>query len=147
MTFANTSDVAAELGRPIPSDSNIIAQWNRWLTRIENQILHRIPDLMERVADGVLSGDLVGDIEAAAVARKVLNPEGLRQSTKTIDDGSVTKIVDSARSVGEVGLLDEEWDLLLGESDGAFSIRTASAGTPAAFYNDPWPNRGLPGWS
>jgi len=124
MTYANTSDVAAELGRPIPTDPNVIAQWNRWLTRIENQILARVPDLADRVAAGTLTAGLIADIEASAVARKALNPEGVRQMTRAIDDGSVTKTIDQTRSAGELELTDDDWLLLLPRrSRGAFTIR------------------------
>lgn len=134
MTYANIADVAAELGRPIPTASETIAQWNRWLTRIENRILARIPDLADRITAGELTTALVADVEAAAVARHALNPEGVRQMTRAIDDGSVTKLIDQARSAGELDLTHEEWALLLPTSDsGAFSTRPYSepdAGLP-----------------
>lgn len=125
MAFANVSDVAAELGRPIPADDlAVIAQWGRWLTRIDNLIRLRIPDLDDRVAADPNLAAILVDVEAAAVARKALNPEGLRSTTTTVDDGSVTKLVDSSRSVGEIDLLDSEWDLLIPETpSGAFSTR------------------------
>jgi len=124
MTYASVADVAAELGRPVPTDDPTVAQWGRWLTRVENQILARIPDLHARVAAGSPTADLVADIEATAVARKALNPEGLRSTTRSIDDGSVTKTVDQARSAGELELTDDEWALLLPRpSRGAFTIR------------------------
>lgn len=134
MTYANITDVAAELGRPIPTDPNTIAQWNRWLTRIENRILARIPDLTDRVTAGEISAGLVADLEASAVARKALNPEGVRQMTRAIDDGSVTKTIDQTRSAGELELTEDEWALLLPTSEsGAFSTRPGSEpdhGTP-----------------
>lgn len=124
MTYASVADVAAELGRPVPTDPNIVAQWERWLTRVENQILDRIPDLADRIAVGRPTAELVADIEAAAVARKALNPEGLRSTTRSIDDGSVTKTIDQTRSAGELELTDDEWARLLPRrSRGAFTIR------------------------
>lgn len=135
MTYANIIDVAAELGRPVPVDAPTIAQWNRWLTRIENIILARIPDLADRIAAGELTAALVADVEAAAVARHALNPEGVRQVTRAIDDGSVTKLIDQARSAGELDLTNEEWALLLPTSDvGAFSTRPYSEPD----YGTPW---------
>lgn len=138
MTYADVSDVAAELGRSTPTDPNTIAQWERWLTRVENIILARIPDLATRITDGEISEALVVDLEAAAVARKVLNPEGLRQITKAIDDGSVTKTVDQARSAGNLDLTAEEWALLLPTADtGAFSTRPgfeADASSPWEYW-------------
>lgn len=124
MTYASVSDVAAELGRPTPTDPPIVAQWQRWLSRVENMIRARIPDLDALVTAGTPSEALVVDVEAAVVARKVLNPEGLRQVTRAIDDGSVTKTVDQTRSSGELGLTEDDWGLLLPTADsGAFSTR------------------------
>lgn len=124
MTYGNVNDVAAELGRPTPTDPETLAQWGRWLTRIENIIVARIPDLNDRVSAGEISIDLLADIEAAAVARKVLNPEGIRQVTRAVDDGSVTKTIDQTRSSGVLDLTDDEWALLLPKADGgAFSTR------------------------
>lgn len=124
MTYGNVNDVAAELGRPTPTDQDVLAQWGRWLTRIENIIIARIPDLNDRVSAGEINIDLLADIEAAAVARKVLNPEGIRQVTRAVDDGSVTKTIDQTRSSGALDLTDDEWALLLPKADGgAFSTR------------------------
>lgn len=124
MTYASVADVAAELGRPVPTDEPTVAQWERWLNRVENQILDRIPDLHERVAAGKPTAELVADVEASAVARKALNPEGLRSTTRSIDDASVTKTIDQTRSTGELELTDGEWALLLPRpSRGAFTIR------------------------
>lgn len=138
MTYANVSDVAAELGRSTPTDPNIVAQWERWLTRVENIILARIPDLADRIAAGEISAPLVVDLEAAAVARKVLNPEGLRQITRAIDDGSVTKTVDQTRSAGALDLTEEEWALLLPAADtGAFSTRPGFEADTSSPW-EPW---------
>jgi len=124
VTYATENDVAAELGRPTPTDPTVVAQWRRWLTRIENMIVARIPDLVDRITAGEIQQGLVADVEASAVARKILNPEGLRQITKAIDDGSVTKLIDQSRSTGELGLTEDEWALLLPTADsGAFSTR------------------------
>lgn len=124
MTYATVADVAAELGRPVPTDDPTIAQWERWLTRVENQVLARIPDLHARVLAGSPTAELVADVEATAVARKALNPEGLRSTTRSIDDASVTKTIDQTRSTGELELTDDEWDMLLPRPvRGAFTIR------------------------
>lgn len=124
MTYASVADVADELGLPTPTDEPTVAQWNRWLTRVENQILDQIPDLHDRVAAGKPTAELVADIEAAVVARKAQNPEGLRSTTRSIDDGSVTKTIDQERSAGELELTDREWARLLPRRRrGAFTIR------------------------
>ncbi len=113
MTLANVSDVAAELGRPTPSDVETLTQWNRWLMRVEATIRARVRDLDARIADGDLASDLVSGIESAAVARVVRNPEGLRQVSKTVDDGTVSKTRDAVLSDGQLRITDEEWALLL----------------------------------
>jgi len=141
VTFAVPQDVAAELGRPLPTKAEELAQWGRWLQRAENQIRARIPDLDSKVADDPDLRNRVIDVESAAVARKALNPEGLRQTTKSVDDGSVTKIVDSSRSIGEVEITESEWALLTVNTAGAFSIRTATSTPPQPYYNDHWPAR------
>jgi hypothetical protein len=139
VTYANVNDVAAELGRPAPTDPDVVAQWNRWLTRIENMIIARIPDLEARVTAGEITPGILADVEASAVARKILNPEGLRQVTKAIDDGSVTKIIDQSRSTGELGLTEDEWALLLPTADsGAFSTRPGFEPDTVAPWGVPW---------
>lgn len=138
MTYAGVSDVAAELGRPTPTDAPTLAQWERWLSRVENMIRARIPDLDALVTAGTPSEAIVVDVEAAVVARKVLNPEGLRQVTRAIDDGSVTKTVDQTRSSGELMLTDDEWGFLLPTAEAeAFSTRPGfepDTGTPAGVW-------------
>lgn len=124
MTYASPADVAAEMGRS--ADSLTPAeeiQYQAWLGRVEATIKTRIPDLDARVASGALDEATVISVEAAAVARKALNPEGLRQVTKSIDDGSVTKVRDTELSSGVLFITDDEWLLLLPRRPrGAFSV-------------------------
>ncbi len=124
MTHATPADVAAELGRSAESlTAAETIQYQAWLRRIEATIKVRIPDLDARIAAGTLDVDTVISVEAAAVARKALNPEGLRSITRSIDDGSVTKMRDSDLSNGVLFIADDEWLLLLPvEPRGAFSI-------------------------
>ena len=137
MMKATVADVAAELGQALPDDPHIIAQWNRWINRADTIIRARIPDLDARILAGTLSSLVVVDIQAAAVARKALNPEGLRQTTMSVDDGSVTRIVDSARSIGEIVILPEEWERLLpGKTSPVWSLRPHF--TPDRGTREPW---------
>jgi hypothetical protein len=125
MTYATVSDVAARLGRPITTEAET-AQVDAWLTDVEVIIRSRIPDLDERIGDGRLAEGVVVMVEAAAVVRKVLNPEGLRQvaHTRSLDDWSETtsETRDRLVSDGFLGLTDDEWALLLATSTGAWTI-------------------------
>jgi len=122
MSYTTIADVAAELGRPIPTDAATIAQWNWWIVGAENQIRAAVPDLDARIAADPTFRDVVVHIVAAAVARVARNPEGLRQITKSIDDGSVTKTVDNSRSAGGLVITDDEWAQLLPLNE-AFTVR------------------------
>lgn len=112
MTYANAQDVADELGRATFTGPEL-NRVNAWLKRVELIIRAKIPDLDDKVASGDIDADAVVSVEAAAVARKVLNPEGLRSTTRSVDDGSIHKTTDSKFSDGVIRLTDEEWDLLL----------------------------------
>lgn len=122
MSFTTIADVAAELGLPIPTDLPTITQWNWWISSAESQIRARVPDLDARVAADPAFRDVLVHVVAAAVARVVRNPEGLRQITRAVDDGSVTKIVDSSRSAGGLYITDDEWALLVPLNQ-AFTVR------------------------
>lgn len=124
MVYATIQDVAAELGRTAFTDPAEIAQLNAWLRRANATIKVRVPDLDARVDSGSLSAEVVASIEAAAVARKALNPKGLRSSMRSVDDGSIQETVDSTQSDGVIRIMDDEWMLLLGrQTRGAFSVR------------------------
>ena len=137
MTYANVMTVAAEIGRPITS-ADEIAQVNAWLTRANLTIRARIKDLDELVAAGEIDSEAVASVEAAAVARKVHNPRGLRSTLVSIDDGSIQETTDSSQSDGAIRILDAEWELLIPAGrGGAFSIRMTA--TPESRFRDPWP--------
>lgn len=112
MTYATPDDVATELGREISADGMEYRQVGKWLNRCEMQIRQRIPVLDDWCADETYKA-IVVEVESAAVARKALNPEGLRSTMTQIDDGSLQTTYDSARPVGEVVVLESEWDMLL----------------------------------
>jgi len=125
VTYATVQDVADELGLPsIPTDQ--IPQVTGWLRRIEATIKTRVTDLDARITAGTLDLEIVVGIEAAAVARKADNREGLRSVTRSVDDGTVTKVRDSAFSDGQLRITDDEWSLLLpAPQSEALSIRYA----------------------
>lgn len=118
MTYANLKDVSDRLGKPIV-DSQAVAQVTAWLSDAENIILSRIPDLAQKVEDGIVLADVVKAVEANAVIRKIRNPDG--KQNERIDDYSYGLNAEAAR--GEVYLTDEEWAILTpSTSNEAFSI-------------------------
>lgn len=139
MTYADVADVAAELGQPVFTDENVVAQIDAWLLRAEAVIRRRIPDLDDLVSDGGIDVALVVNVEAAVVARKVRNPEGLHQSTVAVDDGTVTKIRQGAGVDADLQPTEAEWALLMPpETSSAFTIRPSGTG-PTSHYPDRWP--------
>lgn len=117
--YANLTDVADRLGRPI-SDPLEVTQVNAWLADTEAIIRARIPDLDQRVEDGDLSADVVRMVMTNAVVRKALNPTG--KQNERVDDYSYGLTEDAAR--GDLFLTDAEWDLITPVAmTGAFSTR------------------------
>lgn len=122
MTYANLTDVSTRLGRPITSPDEV-AQVNAWLADVESAILERVPDLDERVNDGLLSAATVVRIEAGAVVRRILNPGGLTSVTRSVDDVQVTERREG-QSQSTDWLTDADWAALLPiAARGAFSTR------------------------
>lgn len=123
MTYATLLDVADELGRSSISDPGEVAQVNAWLRRAEATIKVRVPDLDSRIASGALSTEVVAGVEAAIVARKVLNPEG--KQNERIDDYSYGRV--EAAATVDLEPTPGEWALLLPApaKRGAFTIRPA----------------------
>lgn len=101
MAYAQTNDVAAELGRPAASAAET-TQWVAWLDRVERTITRAFTraglDLEDQlVANDPYVGDVI-DVEVAAVIRKIQNPIwGLTSTTRSIDDASVTERREGAR--------------------------------------------------
>ena len=119
MAYANLTDVADRLGRPI-SDPLEVKQVNAWIGDVEAIIRVRIPDLDERVAGGVPSPEVVAMVVTNAVVRKTLNPTG--KQNERIDDYSYGLTEAAAR--GDLFLTADEWELLRPLSGtGAFSVR------------------------
>lgn len=118
MPFATISDVSTRLGRPITSPDEV-AQVEAWIGDVEAIILHRIPDLQDRVTAGSPTAAVVAAVEANAVIRKIKNPDG--KVSEGLDDYNY-RLNENSRK-GELFLTDEEWDLLTpGTPDGAWTI-------------------------
>lgn len=126
MSYANTSDVEVELGRPASSSAET-DQWQAWLDRVERSIERGFRKNTLVLADQIVLGNPtvedVIDVEVAAVIRKVNLPMGGKTSTtRSIDDASITERFDADSSGLE--LTEVEWDSLLPGADAqAFSTR------------------------
>lgn len=126
MSYANTSDVELELGRPASSSAES-AQWQAWLDRVERAIERGFRRsglvLADQMALGDPTIDDIVDVEVAAVIRRIYAPApGRTSTTRSVDDASITD-----RFEGDtygLDLTDDEWTSLLPGSDAqAFSTR------------------------
>lgn len=138
MTYAVVTDVAVRLGRTV-SDAVEIAQINAWIADAEAFIANKIPDIAARVDAGRPTADTVKAVVAAAVCRKVLNPEGKKD--QRVDDFSYGLHPDAARA--DIHFTDDEWALLTPDSgaQGAFtavSTRAALARSGQWLTPDVW---------
>ena len=116
MSYASTNDVKVSLGRPLSDDED--TQADALLDRVELRISSRIPTLEARLIaeDSLL--DLLVEVEADVVARKIDNPSGYLQE----QDGDYMYTRDRALlKSGGLALTDDEWSRL-GVTKGAFTI-------------------------
>lgn len=129
MAYAQTSDVAVELGRPAssPAESD---QWQAWLSRVERAIVRGFSAaglvLADEITAGTVTTDDVRDVEVAVVIRKIQNPTwGESSTTRTIDDGSITKRREGGDlNADPLALLPSDWNgLLPGAQSSGFSTR------------------------
>ena len=144
MSYASTDDVQVSLGRPLTDDE--VTQADALLERVERRIYAQISDLDDRLAAEVNLTDLLVEIEADAVARKIDNPRGVLQE----QDGDYMYTLDrSVHKSGGLALTDDEWSRL-GISKGAFTIAPYLGRTPGvepANYPPVYPWTSEPGWS
>lgn len=116
MAYASLADVQVSLGRPLTEDEE--TQAGALLARVETRIYARISDLNTRLAAEANLADLLVEVEADVVARKIDNPRGYLQE----QDGDYMYTLDrSQRKRGGLALADDEW-ARLGVSAGAFTI-------------------------
>lgn len=119
---ASVQDVATQLGRPI-DDPLEINQITAWIEMAELAILQRYPNLDQLIADKRVSQNAVNMVEASAVARHSLNPEGYTSKSERIDDYQQT--YGMANSAVGITFTDSEWALLTPSdsgAEGAFTI-------------------------
>lgn len=126
MTYAQVSDVAKRLGRPI-SDQAEIDQVTAWLEDVESIIVERFTRaglvLSTQIALNNPSLASVVRVESDAVIRRIYQPlPGRTSTTRSVDDASVTDRWEGSGSYD--WLTDGEWsDLLPSVTAGAFSTR------------------------
>ena len=126
MSVVTIQDVQARLGRVLTDLEQ--AQVNAWLEDLGALVRARVPDLEEQLDAGTMDRSVLKLVFVQAIRRLLLNPEGLRQYTESIDDYSVTKTVDSSVSSSALYLSDDEWAMLLpATADGAYTIRAVGA--------------------
>lgn len=119
---ASVQDVATQLGRPI-DDPLEINQVTAWIEMAELAIRQRYPNLDQLIADKRISQNAVNMVEASAVARHSLNPEGYTSKSERIDDYQQTYGMTNS-SIG-ITFTDSEWALLAPSdsgAEGAFTI-------------------------
>jgi len=116
--YANLTDVAERLGRPI-TDTDEVAQVNAWIGDVEALIHARIRNLAPG-EEGHPSFEVVTMVVCNAVIRKIKNPDG--KQNERIDDYSYGLTEEAAR--GALFLTDDEWALLAPvTATGAFSVQ------------------------
>lgn len=120
--FATPSDVAA-VWRPLTdAEFTVAASLLRYASML---IRAAVPLVDEWVADGSLEAPAPQYVAVELVRRRMLNPEGHRNGSVSIDDFQRSWTIDSARSVGGLTLTDDLMDWLRpgGAPKGAFTIR------------------------
>lgn len=120
--YATVQDVADELATQIDGASPKGKQIARWIMRAENLIRLHIPLLDEWCDQDPAYTSIVNDVIVNVVARKARNPDGTYSQTVSADDASFTRTMStSAGSLGEINILEDEWDLLLKRTRGSIS--------------------------
>ena len=116
MSFATVENVATEIGRPIPATE--MPQVQQWIDRVEARIRLRVPGVDDLATEPAYRESVTG-VVVAVVARKVLNPEGLR--SERIDDYYADR---GSTGAAELWPTQAEWEELIPASSvGAFSTR------------------------
>ena len=115
------ADVAVTLGRPAPdAGSPVEAQWELWIGYAYRSIERRAERLGLTLAD--LNADDVDMVVRESVAAKIKNPDAIKRTDMSLDDGRISK--DFSQSSGQVTILPEWWELLFPEDSAqAWSTR------------------------
>lgn len=117
---ATVQQVGELLQRDI-TDELETRQVTRWIEYADMLIRRRYPNLDALITDGSINSDAVDMVEAMAVARYALNPEGVTSRSTSIDDYQETQGLRNAQP--GIVILDTEWALI--------APKTTTAGTGA----------------
>lgn len=122
MAYTSVTDVQVRLMRDLTEAETAAA--GVWIDDLEAEIEHKVTGgLAAAIAAGTVLEATVRRVVSQAVRRVLLNPEGLRIRSSSIDDYQSSATVDTALSSGQLYLTEEEWSLLLpGTSGEAFTI-------------------------
>lgn len=128
MAYADPQDVAVRLGRSLTDDE--LAQAYYYLEDIEAMIRLRIGTLDSKATADEYYLAVVVAVEAKAVKRVFMNPNGIRQHSEAVDDGSSSDTYDTAISAGDLYVSDDEWVQLGGGKRGSGSFSMARGYAP-----------------
>lgn len=117
---ATVQQVGELLQRDI-TDPLEVKQVSRWIEYADMLIRRRYPNLDTLITDGIINSDAVDMVEAMAVARYALNPEGVTSRSTSIDDYQETQGLRNAQP--GIVILASEWALI--------APKTTTAGTGA----------------
>lgn len=106
MAYATVEDVEVRFIRTLDVDETDFVTAR--LDDVELIIKSRIPDLDQKVTDGVLSAGLVAMVEADVVIRLLRNPEAVVGET----DGNYSYQLNWSTVTGRLTIMPDEWRLL-----------------------------------
>ncbi len=123
---ATVQQVGELLQRDI-TDQLETKQVTRWIEYADMLIRRRYPNLDTLITDESINSDAVDMVEAMAVARYALNPEGVTSRSTSIDDYQETQGLRNAQP--GIVILDAEWALIAPfKHDGAGAFTIVPAG-------------------
>ena len=143
--FADVADVEG-IWRTLTDEESQLAA--AWLLEASQQIRDEVPDVDgldvdERITAGSLSPDTVRSVAARMVRRVLMNPEGIRQRSHTLDDFQETVTIDSALSSSEMHITPREMNRLTGLRGRRRAFEIDTRPDPAQFVSStvrcsPW---------
>jgi hypothetical protein len=106
MAYASVDDVAVRWSRDLSCEERELVSVR--LEDVERLIRRRVPNLDDRLADGLIDVEDLIQVEADAVLRLARNPEGYVSET----DGNYTYQLSKDLATGKLMLASDEWAML-----------------------------------